>query len=298
MAGVVVGGTRLTPGPSGRSRNFNSFVRKGDAVAFDDLTDNQKNLISRIVEELASGNYSQEVWSIAVIGRGWYLTLHGIGGAQDKEIDGFQETDLHTLNSEGYITLIPKKYGYAIGLRPKAYQQYKLSKQSETSAESSQQPAAEAGKAVSVTTFDGTQLEQIAATSKDLLEELRQNYSLSRSQSAIWFRWTLGVSIFGFILLAIGITLIFAQQATPAVVNSVAGILTEFMALVFFKQASAANQRQDQYHRDLLRRQQILDAVQLARLISQENDRNKITEMIIQSLLGIDQKSVEVATTS
>ncbi|HLA97352.1 MAG TPA: hypothetical protein VJL34_02775 [Anaerolineales bacterium] len=233
-------------------------------MAFDDLTDEQCKLVTTLVEDLTSGNYSSEFWALATLGRGWFLTLAGMGGAQGKEIEGFKETDLHSLSNEGYITLIPKKHGYAASLKPKAYQEYKRHKEGETKAEQEKLPL---DKRVLAPSLDTNQLARIEANSEELLTELRKNYGLSRSQAAVWFRWTLGVSIFGFILLAAGITLGLAQQTTIGVVNSTAGIVTEFLALVFFRQASAANQRQDQYHHDLLRRQQILDAVQLARFI-------------------------------
>ena len=72
-----------------------------------------------------------------------------------------------------------------------------------------------------------------------------------------------------------------------ATLNTAAGIVTEFIAVVFFKQAKSANDRQDRYHTDLITRQKVLDAVQMVRLITDEGDRNRVTETIIQQLLGI-----------
>ena len=95
-------------------------------MAFDDLTESQRNLIVRVIEELASGNYRSQFWAVATMDKGWFLTLQGIGGVENKELTGFEETDLRTLAEEGYITLIVKNVGFAGSLKAKAYEGYKL----------------------------------------------------------------------------------------------------------------------------------------------------------------------------
>ena len=92
--------------------------------------------------------------------------------------------------------------------------------------------------------------------------------------------------MFGFLLLAAALGMYLAGQVTLSTVNAVAGVVTEFLAAVFFKQAKAANDRQDRYHGNLITRQKILDAVQTVRFISDPGDRNRITETIIRRLLG------------
>ena len=220
---------------------------------------------------------------IATIGKGWTIDLVGTAGAQSIEIGGFEETDLYNISDEGYITLIPKKHGYSGSLKPKAYDQYKRYKQqSNGTAEApadSQTPSASRGE-------DASRLGRIETSSQELLLDLRKNYDLSRTQAGMWFRWTLTVSVFGFILLGASLVLGLSGQTDIAIANTVAGVITEFIALVFFKQANAANNRQDQYHRDALGRQQILDAVQFARLMSGSGDRDRITESIIRQLMG------------
>jgi hypothetical protein len=224
------------------------------------------------------------MWALATMGRGWFITLHGTGGAESEEIDGFSETDLHALEAQGYVTLVQKKHSYALSLTGKAYAEYKQMQEDSKLPEVLAEPREEAAPV----TFDESQLQQIAATSEELLSDLRQNYDLSRSQASAWFRWTLIVSIAGFILLAIGVGLVLANQFTPGLTNSVAGIVSEFLALVFFRQATSANKRQDDYHRDLIDRQKTLDAVQLAQLITDESERDKIIEVIVKDLLGIE----------
>jgi hypothetical protein len=125
----------------------------------------------------------------------------------------------------------------------------------------------------------------IKEDSRELLDELKRNYKLSRSQSVIWFRWTLTTALTGFLLVATSAILALAQQTAPAVVISMAGIISDSLAFVFFKQLKTVNQRQDKYHRDLIKRQQILDAIHLVHLISKQSDRDKIAEAIIKQSL-------------
>jgi hypothetical protein len=252
-------------------------------MAFDDLTVNQRELVVTLVEKLATGRFASEIWALAELGRGWFMTLQGTGGAQGEKIESFTETDLHALGAEGYIVLIAKQHGYALSLTAKAYNEYK---QMQAESQPAQVPIRQGEEAAPVT-FDEGQLKQIAATSKELLGDLRQNYDLSRSQASAWFRWSLGVSVFGSVLLAVGIVLALTDLVTLGIVNSVAGIITEFVALIFFRQATSANRRQDAYHHDLLSRQKTLDAVQLAQLITEQGDRDRVIETIVQDLLGI-----------
>ena len=97
-------------------------------MAFHDLTDNQRRLVITLVERLESGSYRAEVTAIH-LSEGWRLLLRGVDGAASDLTDGFGETDLLALSSEGYITLIPRRHGYTIALKPKAHEQCKLHKQ-------------------------------------------------------------------------------------------------------------------------------------------------------------------------
>jgi hypothetical protein len=258
-------------------------------MAFDNLTDSQRELVITLVEKLATGKFASESWALATMGRGWFIMLQGTGGAESEEIESFTETDLHALGAGGFLTLIPKEPGYALSLTAKAYSEYK---QMQAESEPARVPVGEGEEAEPVA-FDESQLKQIAVTSKELLVELRENYNLSRTQASAWFHGTLGVSIFGFVLLVAGIVLVLTDLLASGVVNTIAGIITEFVAFVFFRQATSANKRQDTYHRDLIGRQKTLDAVQLAQLITEQRDRNRVIEIIIQDLLGIHKEPAD-----
>jgi hypothetical protein len=100
-------------------------------MAFDDLTDNQRQIVVTLVEELALGTYGSEFYAHNAYGRGWHFDFLGEG--EKKEIGGVAgevkvaETDLHALASAGYIMLLQKNVSsYACSLKPKAHQQYDL----------------------------------------------------------------------------------------------------------------------------------------------------------------------------
>jgi hypothetical protein len=253
-------------------------------MAFDDLTDIQRNLVIDLVEKLATGSFESEFSAIGTLG-GWSLDLYGKDGAASATLNDFSKTDLIALSDEGYITLTTaSSYSYSASLKPKAYQQYKISKNPVSAVEADAQSTAPAQSP-----FGDNQLTKIAESSKELVAELQKNYELSRKQANQWFMWTLGVALFGFLLLAIGAATAIVREVSLVNITSIGGLFTEFIAAIFFHQGNQANKRQDTYHRNLLRRQQVLDAVQLASLINDNTERDKITETIVKSLLGVNE---------
>lgn len=252
-------------------------------MAFDDLTENQRQLVIILVENIATGSFESEFSAIGTLA-GWSLDLYGKDGAASITLNDFSKTDLIALAEEGYITLIaPDKYSYTASLKPKAYEQYKLF-------ESPSESVVVAGTVNTITVsnqFGDNQLAKIAESSKELVVELQKNYELSRKQASLWFTWTLGVALFGFVLLAVGAAIAFTKDISLVNITSISGLFTEFIAAIFFRQGDQANKRQDTYHRNLLKRQQILDAVQLVSLINDNAERDRITEEIVKSLLGV-----------
>jgi hypothetical protein len=273
-------------------------------MAFEDLTEEQKQLVARLVENLASGDFSSEFFALATLGRGWFVQLNGQGGAESTQLDGFTETDLRALESEGYITLMSKRNHYSASLKPKAYSEYRASRTvtiptrpggavaggTETQSvvspdESESQPEA------STAAFDADHFEQIERKSLELISDLSENYRLSRDQARSWGFWTIVVSVLGFALIAVGVILVFQEVVAVGTLSSVAGLVAEFIATRFAKQASTANARQDTYHEQLITRQRILDAVQVVGLLTDESDRNRMVESIVRELLGISDAS-------
>lgn len=262
-------------------------------MAFEDITKSQRSLVERLVDRLATGSFAPEFIALATLGRGWSLQLRGQGGAEDASIDGFAETDLRALSSTGYITLVDKRQGLLGSLTAKAFDEYKAARSVPAprthiglGTPVKSPTAAEAG-------FDEGYLKRVESDSKALLEELHQNFDLSRKQSASWFKWTLIVSIAGFAALALAAVLAILGTGTVAGVTAVGGAISEFVAAVFSQQVKAANKRQDLYHQDLITRQKVMDAVQMLRLMKDGAERNRVVESIIRQLLGVSDSQPE-----
>lgn len=257
-------------------------------MAFNDLTENQNQLVMNLVENISTGSFESEFYVIGTLA-GWSIDLYGKDGAETITLKDISKTDLIALADEGYITLIESdKYSYIASLKPKTYNQYKLFKtQKDTVLD------VDSKNIITIaTSFSDNQLMKITESSKDLVAELQKNYELSRRQANQWFIWTLGVALFGFILLAVGTAFVFIKNFSSVNITTISGIFTEFIAAIFFRQGNQANKRQDTYHSNLLKRQQILDAVQLTSLIYDNVERDRITEEIVKSLLGLKDKDV------
>lgn len=90
----------------------------------DNLTDLQRELLAKLIQEQVTQRYSSEFRVITTLGRGWFIQMRGKDNSQSKQIDGFTVTDLHNLKNEGYITLSRQKHGYIAALTSKALQEY------------------------------------------------------------------------------------------------------------------------------------------------------------------------------
>jgi hypothetical protein len=258
-------------------------------MPFDNLTEKQKNLLTGLVEDLATGSYDSEFRATGTLA-GWFIDLDGKDGAVSKVIDDFNKTDLLTLANEGYLILDQSgNYSYLGSLRPKSYEEYKwLINPEEPEVEADNQTMEITVSENVSSTFGDNQLIKILETSKELVSELQKNYELSRNQASQWFLWSLGAALFGFILLGAGAFIALQENGSYNNVSSLSGILTEFIAAIFFSQARHANNRQDTYHKNLIQRQQVLDAVQLTALITDIAERDKVTEAIVKKMLGIN----------
>jgi hypothetical protein len=104
---------------------------RGYCVAFDDLTDRQRELVITIIEELESGDYWEDFPAKCGRSRGveieWVLVFTTVGGAKERVSANFGRTDLHTLKDTGYVTLIQRhRDEFTCAPKQKAYEQYEL----------------------------------------------------------------------------------------------------------------------------------------------------------------------------
>lgn len=77
-------------------------------------------------------------------------------------------------------------------------------------------------------------------------------------------RSTLVISTLGFIIIAIGIFLAFADKTSVGVLTSIAGIVAEAVAVLFFRQNKVLMDQVMEYHKKLVSTQYLLTSIALA----------------------------------
>lgn len=99
-------------------------------MAFDDLTPSQREPLIALIEALSTGDYHDEfAMSRRVMERRGDVHLYGKSGAEDRQLEGFTDSDTQVLIEEGYLS----RLGLKPTLKAKAYQQYDLLKGSSDS---------------------------------------------------------------------------------------------------------------------------------------------------------------------
>jgi predicted nucleotide-binding protein len=94
-------------------------------MAFDDLTPSQREPLIALIEALATEDYHNEfAMSRRAMERRGDIHLYGKGGAKDRQLEGFTDSDTQVLIEEGYLS----RLGLKATLKAKAYQQYTLLK--------------------------------------------------------------------------------------------------------------------------------------------------------------------------
>lgn len=244
-------------------------------MAFDDLNAGERELLASLVSQLASGDFSSR-FTIKPLGDDRHaINLKGVGGASDAEFVVSGSRQIEALKEAGYLSVLSNGLS---DLTAKAYDDYE-------SLESSSTVFGMVPMSDHVSKFDSELLERIAKRSEDLLRDLRKNFELYRRQASLSFIWTLIISTVGMVLLSTGIGLTLIGKASTVNIASISGVLTEFLAAIFFKQAAAARNSQDRCQQDLLNRQRILDLVELTRLISDDKNRDAVTQDLIRTFV-------------
>jgi hypothetical protein len=95
---------------------------------------------------------------------------------------------------------------------------------------------------------------------------LDQYYLQTQEQADKSFRLTLFACLIGLAIIVTGIIMMFLDKTEPAYVTTAAGVLSEFIAAIFFYQYNKTVQKMSQYHHKLV----ITQNISLALKISQE----------------------------
>lgn len=114
-----------------------------------------------------------------------------------------------------------------------------------------------------------------------LSDKLDGFYDDARHEARLMFRLSAMSSIIGIIIILVAGIMGFFQEVATAMAPSLAAIITQGIALLFFKRADDANARRDQYHIELLRIREfeiLLSACSTLKIGQEFRTRKKVIE--------------------
>lgn len=113
---------------------------------------------------------------------------------------------------------------------------------------------------------------------------LDQYYLQIREQAQRGFLVTLSVSVFGAILLGIGILAMFLGHTDPSYITCASGVITEFIAAVFFYLYNKTISSMSKYHNKLVLSQNVSIALKVSDSLP-DQDKVNAKNMIINELI-------------
>ena len=113
---------------------------------------------------------------------------------------------------------------------------------------------------------------------------LDQYYLQTREHAQRGFLVTVCVAVFGALLIGVGIVAMFLGLAQPSVITCAAGVITEFIATVFFYLYNRTISSMSKYHNKLVLSQNISIALKIADSLPEE-DKVKTKDLIVTELL-------------
>ena len=113
---------------------------------------------------------------------------------------------------------------------------------------------------------------------------LDQYYLQTREQAQRGFLVTVCVAIFGALLIGVGIVAMFLNLVQSSVITCAAGVITEFIAAVFFYLYNRTISSMSKYHNKLVLSQNISIALKIADSLP-EQDKVKTKDLIVTELL-------------
>jgi len=113
---------------------------------------------------------------------------------------------------------------------------------------------------------------------------LDEYYLQTRQQAQNGFFVTMSVSVMGAIVIALGIGAMFFGKTTPAYVTTASGVITEFIAAIFFYLYNKTISSMRDYHNKLVLSQNISIALKITESMSKEQGE-KVKEHIVEELV-------------
>src|SRR5215472_4389470 len=131
--------------------------------------------------------------------------------------------------------------------------------------------------------------ERIASAANATRQQLERIYEQGREQAKQWSLFSLIAAILGFLVIIGGILAVLTVNTAVGLITSIAGLIPEVAAALFFQQARDANKRVDSISDRLLEIDKIHRAIEIA-LTVEDTSQNRLKETIILRILGLSGK--------
>ena len=127
---------------------------------------------------------------------------------------------------------------------------------------------------------------------------LDEYYRQTREQAGKGFLITLSVAIGGAVIICVGIFKMFSGDAEPAYLTTACGVLTEFIASIFFYLYNKTVQSMGDYHNKLILSQNVAIALKISESIDGPEKNSVKSEMVKELLKDVNQHINENKTQS
>ena len=133
--------------------------------------------------------------------------------------------------------------------------------------------------------------ERINAAVRQNLQQLKENVEQAREQSKQFFKLTIGFASAGFLVVLGAVLLLLAGQVSGGIVASVASLIPEATAALFFRKDSELRKTIESYNQHILSSQQTLTMIDLSETIKNASERDRIKRDIILRVLDISNET-------
>jgi hypothetical protein len=137
-----------------------------------------------------------------------------------------------------------------------------------------------------------TAFERVVGATNFILTQLELSYKQTREQAQGWFRLSLIAAGIGFLLIAIGVIALLLGQTTAGVITTIASLIPNTAAALFFVQSKTANERVDAIQSRLTEAREVQTAVEIVETIEEPKARDKLKAEIVRKVLRLEQKGV------
>jgi len=127
--------------------------------------------------------------------------------------------------------------------------------------------------------------QRIAAAAQVYLNEIQANIDKARKESGLFFKLVLIFASVGFVMFLVGVGMAYFNLLAAGTLATIAALISEVSAGLFFKKDHDLRAVIETYHRDMLSSQRVLTMIDLAETIENPAERDRVKqEIIINSL--------------